>query len=49
MDMVCLMLLSGLFTPVRSMPYWAYLTTFINPKLNGAWPILYIYRKTKIR
>ena len=28
---VCLMLLSGLFTPVRSMPYWAYLTTYINP------------------
>ena len=28
---VCLMLLSGLFTPVRSMPNWAYLTTYINP------------------
>ena len=28
---VCLMLLSGLFTPVRSMPSWAYLTTYINP------------------
>jgi len=28
---VCLMLLSGLFTPVRSMPYWAYLTTYVNP------------------
>jgi len=28
---VCLMLLSGLFTPVRSMPDWAYLTTYINP------------------
>ena len=28
---VCLMLLSGLFTPVRSMPFWAYLTTYINP------------------
>ena len=28
---VCLMLLSGLFTPVRSMPHWAYLTTYINP------------------
>ncbi len=28
---VCLLLLSGLFTPVRSMPSWAYLTTYINP------------------
>lgn len=28
---VCLLLLSGLFTPVRSMPYWAYLTTYVNP------------------
>ena len=28
---VCLMLLSGLFTPVRSMPDWAYVTTYINP------------------
>ena len=28
---VCLMLLSGLFTPVRSRPDWAYLTTYINP------------------
>ena len=28
---VCLMLLSGLFTPARSMPHWAYLTTYINP------------------
>lgn len=28
---VCLMLLSGLFTPTRSMPQWAYLTTYINP------------------
>lgn len=28
---VCLMLLSGLFTPVRSMPRWAYLTTYVNP------------------
>ena len=27
---VCL-LLSGLFTPVRSMPSWAYLTTYVNP------------------
>ena len=27
---VCLMLLSGLFTPTRSMPDWAYLTTYIN-------------------
>ena len=28
---VLLMLLSGLFTPVRSMPSWAYLTTYVNP------------------
>ena len=28
---VCLMLLSGLFTPTRSMPDWAYMTTYINP------------------
>ena len=28
---VCLMLLSGLFTPVRSMPDWAYLSTYVNP------------------
>ena len=28
---VILMLLSGLFTPVRSMPHWAYLTTYVNP------------------
>ena len=28
---VCLMLLSGLFTPTRSMPGWAYLTTYVNP------------------
>ena len=28
---VCILLLSGLFTPVRSMPHWAYLTTYINP------------------
>lgn len=28
---VCLMLLSGLFTPVRSMPDWAYTLTYINP------------------
>ena len=26
-----LMLLSGLFTPTRSMPSWAYLTTYVNP------------------
>lgn len=26
-----LILLSGLFTPVRSMPHWAYLTTYVNP------------------
>ena len=28
---VCMMLLSGLFTPTRSMPDWAYLTTYVNP------------------
>lgn len=28
---VCLMLLSGLFTPVRSMPQWAQMTTYVNP------------------
>ena len=28
---VCLLLLSGLFTPVRSMPDWSYLTTYVNP------------------
>ena len=28
---VCLMLLSGLFTPTRSMPQWAYMTTYVNP------------------
>ena len=28
---VCIMLLSGLFTPTRSMPQWAYLTTYVNP------------------
>ena len=28
---VCVMLLSGLFTPVRSMPDWAYMTTYVNP------------------
>ena len=28
---VCLMLLSGLFTPVRSMLQWAYVTTYVNP------------------
>ena len=28
---VCIMLLSGLFTPTRSMPDWAYLTTYVNP------------------
>ncbi len=28
---VCLMLLSGLFTPTRSMPAWAYATTYVNP------------------
>ena len=28
---VTIMLLSGLFTPTRSMPEWAYLTTYVNP------------------
>lgn len=28
---VILMLLSGLFTPTRSMPDWAYATTYVNP------------------
>ena len=28
---VILMLMSGLFTPVRSMPKWAYATTYVNP------------------
>ena len=28
---VCMMLMSGLFTPTRSMPQWAYMTTYINP------------------
>ncbi len=28
---VCMLLLSGLFTPVRSMPAWAYATTYVNP------------------
>ena len=28
---VCLLLLSGLFTPTRSMPEWSYATTYINP------------------
>ena len=28
---VILLLLSGLFTPTRSMPSFAYLTTYINP------------------
>ena len=28
---VCILLLSGLFTPTRSMPHWAYLTTYVNP------------------
>ena len=28
---VILLLLSGLFTPTRSMPLWSYLTTYINP------------------
>ena len=29
--MVCLMLLSGLFTPVRSMPHWAQMLTYVDP------------------
>lgn len=28
---VCLLLLSGIFTPTRSMPEWSYLTTYVNP------------------
>ena len=28
---VCILLLSGLFTPTRSMPSWAYMTTYVNP------------------
>lgn len=28
---VIILLLSGLFTPTRSMPSWAYLTTYVNP------------------
>lgn len=28
---VNLMLLSGLFTPARSMPHWAFMTTYVNP------------------
>ncbi|MBP5771341.1 MAG: ABC transporter permease [Bacteroidaceae bacterium] len=28
---VCLLLLSGLFTPTRSMPDWAYSSTYVNP------------------
>jgi ABC-2 type transport system permease protein len=28
---VCILLLSGLFTPTRSMPQWAYMTTYVNP------------------
>ncbi|MBO4813505.1 MAG: ABC transporter permease [Muribaculaceae bacterium] len=28
---VCILLLSGLFTPTRSMPAWAYATTYVNP------------------
>ena len=28
---VCMLLLSGLFTPVRSMPHLAYLTTYVTP------------------
>lgn len=29
--LVCLMLLSGLFTPIRSMPDWSYILTYFNP------------------
>jgi len=28
---VMMLLLSGLFTPTRSMPSWAYATTYVNP------------------
>lgn len=28
---VCLLLLSGIFTPTRSMPDWSYMTTYVNP------------------
>ena len=28
---VVMLLLSGLFTPTRSMPSWAYATTYVNP------------------
>ena len=28
---VCMLLLSGLFTPTRSMPTWAFATTYVNP------------------
>ena len=28
---VMMLLLSGLFTPTRSMPSWAYSTTYVNP------------------
>ena len=28
---VCMILLSGLFTPTRSMPRWAYMSTYVNP------------------
>ena len=28
---VLMLLLSGLFTPTRSMPSWAYATTYVNP------------------
>ena len=28
---VCMLLLSGLFTPTRSMPHLAYLTSYVNP------------------
>ena len=28
---VCLLLLSGIFTPTRSMPEWSYMTTYVNP------------------
>ena len=28
---ICLLLLSGLFTPTRSMPDWSYATTYVNP------------------
>ena len=39
---VCMLLLSGLFTPTRSMPDLAYLTTYINPMPDLAYLTTYI-------